>query len=242
MVLHLKSIEKRYASADSEIVVLKDLDLRVAQGDICALVGPSGSGKTSLLGIAAGLEPPTTGSVTLCGTTLDGVSEEQRAALRNKNIGFVFQSFQLIPSLTAEENVMVPAELARRVHARAEARELLVRVGLAGREHHYPNQLSGGEQQRVAIARAFINQPKVLFADEPTGNLDETTAQKVEQLLFDLHEELGTTLIFATHNMHLAQRAKRLFYLEHGGLREAQGASSHVSSSKLHTETLGTQE
>ena len=223
-VLRLTQVQKRYPSGTSEIQVLKDITLELEQGDICALVGPSGSGKTSLLGIAAGLEPPSAGEVEVCQYQLHTLNEEERAQMRNAHIGFVFQSFQLLPSLTAIENVMVPAELAARPRSEKEIREhaseLLGRVGLHSRTHHYPTQLSGGEQQRVALARAFINSPKILLADEPTGNLDETTARSVEDLLFELHAQQNVTLLIATHNLQLAHRAQRLLHVSHGVLRE----------------------
>ncbi|MCL4149687.1 UNVERIFIED_CONTAM: hypothetical protein GTU68_043378 [Idotea baltica] len=219
-VLTLKELHKSFVSGESQIEVLRNVNLELFSGDICSLVGPSGSGKTSLLGIAVGLEEVTKGSVTLCGQSLAELSEDGRARLRNQSIGFVFQSFQLISSLTAIDNVLVPAELLGLSDARVRATELLERVGLAARMNHFPAQLSGGEQQRVAIARAFINEPKLLLADEPTGNLDEETAALVEELLFGLNREHGTTLVIATHNMRLAERTKRILYLEHGKLKE----------------------
>ena len=220
-VLQFENLHKQYKSGQEYIEVLKGVSLDMAPGDICSLVGPSGSGKTTLLGIAVGLETASSGHVRLCGKDLAQLSEEGRAQLRNLNVGFVFQSFQLIPSLTALENVLIPAELSGLRDAKARAQSLLKKVGLADRGHHYPTQLSGGEQQRVSIARAFINEPKILLADEPTGNLDENTAKTVEELLFELHRELGTAVLIATHNQRLAAKAHRMLYLEHGSLRQS---------------------
>jgi putative ABC transport system ATP-binding protein len=189
-------------------------------------VGPSGCGKTTLLGLLAGLDVPTSGTVSLDGHDLGRMSEDARARLRAEKVGFVFQSFQLIPTLTAQENVQVPIELARGDHAEAaaRARELLERVGLAGREHHYPAQLSGGEQQRVAIARAFANEPRILFADEPTGNLDAGTGARIVDLLLGLNRERGTTLVLVTHERDLAERAQRVLHLRDGVAVAAEAA------------------
>jgi putative ABC transport system ATP-binding protein len=201
-VLEVKDLTKTYQSGETELTVLHQVSFTLDEGDTCAIVGPSGSGKTTLLGLCAGLDRSSSGLVALAGVSLDELSEDARAKVRNQFVGFVFQNFQLIPTLTALENVMVPLELRGNGNKtiRREATELLKRVGLGNREHHYPTQLSGGEQQRVALARSFINTPKILFADEPTGNLDAETAEKVESLLFSLNREAGTTLVLVTHS------------------------------------------
>lgn len=196
--------------------MLQDVSFRVDPGELVAIVGPSGSGKTTLLGLLAGLDRPTTGSVVLDGTDLAALEEDERARLRRERIGFVFQSFQLIPTLTARENVQVPLELGGGGGAGARASELLARVGLGGREHHYPAQLSGGEQQRVAIARAFVHSPRILFADEPTGNLDAATGGRIIELLLELNRERGATLVLVTHDPQLAARAGRIIRLADG--------------------------
>lgn len=190
------------------------------KGTTAAIIGPSGSGKTTLLGLCAGLDLPSSGNVLLAGQEITGMNEDERAAFRNRHIGFVFQNFQLIPTLTALENVMVPLELRGNHDVRSEALSLLERVGLKDRAHHYPGQLSGGEQQRVALARAFINRPEILFADEPTGNLDEETGSIVTKLLFDLNQEWGTTLILVTHNPELAALTNRILRIKGGHLME----------------------
>lgn len=192
--------------------------MRIPAGLSVAIVGPSGSGKTTLLGILAGLDSPTSGSVTLRGHKLDAMTEDGRAAIRNQHVGFVFQSFHLIHSFTALENVMMPLELAQRKDARERALNLLDSVGLKDRSKHYPNQLSGGERQRVAIARAFACEPEVLFADEPTGNLDKKTGAKVSQLLFDMNHDRGTTLIIVTHDPNLASQCDRVIHIDGGEL------------------------
>jgi putative ABC transport system ATP-binding protein len=211
-MLEARNLTKTYLSGGRPLVVLKEVSLAVEAGGFLAIVGPSGCGKTTLLGLLAGLDLPSGGSVALDGTDLSALSEDGRARLRGEKIGFVFQTFQLIPTLTAQENVEVPLELARR------ARELLARVGLAGREHHYPAQLSGGEQQRVAIARAFANRPSLLLADEPTGNLDADTGARIIELLVELNRESGTTIVLATHDAELAARAKRTLRLLNGAV------------------------
>ncbi len=198
--------------------MLHEVSFEVAAGSTCAIVGPSGSGKTTLLGLSAGLDTPSHGSVHIGETLLSGLDEDQRAMFRNQHIGFVFQNFQLIPTLTALENVMVPLELRGRKGVRDLAAELLERVGLSERSSHYPTQLSGGEQQRVALARAFINTPSILFADEPTGNLDAETGEMVTRLLFDLNREWGTTLVLVTHNLELAALTGRILGLKSGRL------------------------
>ena len=198
------------------LTVLSGIDLDVAAGSHCAIVGPSGSGKTTLLGLCAGLDRPTTGRVTLDGRHLDELDEDALAALRNATTGFVFQSFQLLPSLTALENVLVPLELRGVRGAQQAAREILGRVGLGDRTGHYPSQLSGGEQQRVALARAFVHRPKILFADEPTGNLDDETSGPIVEMLFELNATAGTALVLVTHDMELARRAGRVVTMRGG--------------------------
>jgi putative ABC transport system ATP-binding protein len=214
-MLHCESLTKTYASGGRELTVVKNISFSLEAGGFLAIVGPSGSGKTTLLGLLAGLDRPTSGSVTLDGDALDRLSEDARARIRGEKVGFVFQSFQLIPTLTALENVQVPLEL-RGMHGSERAAELLERVGLGGRGHHYPAQLSGGEQQRVALARAFSNRPKVLFADEPTGNLDAHTGTTVVDLMGELNRDLGTTLVLVTHDPDLAGRARRTIRLADG--------------------------
>ncbi len=215
-MLEVKNLTKSYGGNDKPLTVLDNVNFTVEPGLTVAIVGASGSGKTTLLGLCAGLDRASSGSVILNQVSLDELNEDQRAAVRSEHVGFIFQSFQLIPTLTALENVMVPLELRGEKNAAAQARELLDRVGLGDREDHYPTQLSGGEQQRVALARAFSNRPKILFADEPTGNLDEETSQKVEKLLFDLNREAGTTLIMVTHDMELANKTQKIIQLKGG--------------------------
>ena len=218
-VLRVEHLTKTYRSGDRTLTVLRDVSLSVHEGSRCAIVGPSGSGKTTLLGLCAGLDRPTSGSVVLNGVTLNDLNEDELAQIRNQCVGFVFQTFQLIPTLTALENVGVPIELRGESRVRRKAIELLNQVGLGNRLDHYPAQLSGGEQQRVSLARAFINQPKILFADEPTGNLDGETAEKISDLLFELNEATGTTLVLVTHNLELAQRTQRIISLKAGSVR-----------------------
>src|SRR5712691_5052197 len=215
-LLSVQHVSKTYQNGAGILTVLNDISFSLAAGETCAIVGPSGSGKTTLLGLCAGLDRPTSGAVTLHDHALNLLSEDELAAVRNTSVGFVFQSFQLIPTLTAVENVMVPVELRGDKQAKALAADLLHRVGLADRLHHYPIQLSGGEQQRVALARAFINQPHILFADEPTGNLDAETSEKVMRLLFDLNTGAGTALVLVTHNVELAQQTQRIIRLRGG--------------------------
>jgi putative ABC transport system ATP-binding protein len=222
-MLHCESLTKTYASGGRELTVVNNISFSLEAGGFLAIVGPSGSGKTTLLGLLAGLDRPTAGSVTLDGDALDRLSEDARARIRGEKVGFVFQSFQLIPTLTALENVQVPLEL-RGVNGRERATELLERVGLGGRGHHYPAQLSGGEQQRVALARAFSNRPKVLFADEPTGNLDARTGATVVDLMGELNRDLGTTLVLVTHDPDLAGRARRTIRLADGAIVADSGA------------------
>jgi putative ABC transport system ATP-binding protein len=215
-MLHSQSLTRTYRSGGRDLTVLKDITFSLEQGGFLAILGPSGSGKTTLLGLLAGLDQPSAGSVYLDGQELGSLSEDQRARLRGEKIGFVFQAFQLIPTLTAQENVQVPLELRGDPHPAARARELLDRVGLAGRGHHYPAQLSGGEQQRVALARAFSSRPKLLFADEPTGNLDAATGATIIDLMVELNRDLGTTLVLVTHDLDLAARARRTIRLADG--------------------------
>ncbi|WP_285059963.1 ABC transporter ATP-binding protein [Pedobacter ginsengisoli] len=215
-ILEVQQVSKIYKSAGKELLVLKEIDFSIQQGSTVAITGPSGSGKTTLLGICAGLDRASSGSVALNNIKLDGLTEDERAAVRNLYVGFIFQNFQLMPTLTALENVMVPMELRKQKDVKARAMELLDKVGLADRSHHYPVQLSGGEQQRVSLARAFSNRPAVLFADEPTGNLDGETGEKIEKMLFELNREAGTTLIIVTHDMDLASRTSRVIKLKSG--------------------------
>ncbi|HXG44454.1 MAG TPA: ABC transporter ATP-binding protein [Gemmatimonadales bacterium] len=224
-MIRCQHLTKHYLSAGRPLVVLKDITLEIAAGSVVAIAGPSGSGKTTLLALLAGLDRPTAGEVWVDGRNLAALDEDALARFRGEQVGFVFQSFHLIPTLTARENVQVPLEL-RGEEAEARARELLARVGLAGREHHYPAQLSGGEQQRVAVARAFSNRPKLLFADEPTGNLDRQTGATVIELLLELNREFGTTTVLVTHDIELARRAGRVIRLLDGRVvaDEAGGA------------------
>jgi len=216
-------LTKTYTNAGRELTVVDSVSFELAEGETCAVVGPSGSGKTTVLGLCAGLDRPTSGSVRLAGIALEQQSEDRLAEIRNQHVGFVFQTFQLIPTLTALENVMVPAELRRDRKAGERARTLLEVTGLGDRIAHYPAELSGGEQQRVALARAFINKPHVLFADEPTGNLDADTSHLVVKLLFDLNRESGTTLLLVTHDLELAGEADRIIRLR-GGRIESDSA------------------
>ena len=217
-ILKVEHLSKVFKSGDLDVNVLSDISFAIEAGSTCAIVGPSGSGKTTLIAICAGLERPSEGSVAFDGVAMQQASEEDLARLRNQSVGFIFQNFQLLPSLTALENVMVPAEIRGENHARSRAADLLQRVGLGGRLQHYPVQLSGGEQQRVAIARAFINQPKILFADEPTGNLDADTGREIIRLIFDLNATRGTTLLLVTHDRELTRLARRTIRLRGGRL------------------------
>ena len=217
-MLNVSRLTKQYhsASKDHALTVLDDVSFELEAGDTFSIVGPSGSGKTTLLGLCAGLDRATSGSVALNGVLLDSLSEDERADVRNRYVGFVFQNFQLIPTLTALENVMVPLELRGEAGAENAAREWLGKVGLADRLHHYPAQLSGGEQQRVCIARAFSNNPKILFADEPTGNLDSENAAGIVDLIFDLNRTVNTTLVLVTHDLELAKRTGRVLKIKGG--------------------------
>jgi putative ABC transport system ATP-binding protein len=233
IILSVEHLNKLFKSGDQSVTILHDISLAIEEGSACAIVGPSGSGKTTLIAICAGLERPSDGAVLLNGTAMHSASEEELSRVRNQLVGFVFQSFQLLPSLTALENVMVPAEIRGENHARSRAEDLLRQVGLAARTHHYPIQLSGGEQQRVAIARAFMNRPRILFADEPTGNLDSETAREIVRLIFQLNAQAGTTLVLVTHDRELTEQANRVISLKGGRVlsdtRKETGAS-HVAN------------
>lgn len=217
-ILEVNQLRKTFTSGSKELTVLKHISFNIESGTSCAIVGPSGSGKTTLLGLCAGLDQPSSGSVTLKGRNISSMDESDLSEVRNRQIGFVFQSFQLISTLTALENVMVPIELRGTPYREVEKKaiDLLNEVGLGDRLDHYPNQLSGGEQQRVGLARAFIHQPDVLFADEPTGNLDGETGAQIEQLLFELNEKQGTTLVIVTHDKTLAEKCDRTIELKNG--------------------------
>ncbi len=215
-VLSVQRLTKIYPTAAGSLTVLKDISFELAQGATCSILGPSGSGKTTLLGLCAGLDQPTSGSVVLDGIALADIDEDERARVRNEHVGFVFQNFQLIPTLTALENVTVPMELRGDRSAEKLGVELLQRVGLAERIAHYPAQLSGGEQQRVALARAFINRPKILFADEPTGNLDSETSQSIIEIMLELNAKLNTALVLVTHDVDVARATERTIRLRNG--------------------------
>ena len=223
-ILEVRNLSSTYASAGRPLTVLAEVSFAIARRETCAIVGPSGSGKTTLLGLCAGLDAPTGGLVRVNGVTLNDLTENERALLRNEHIGFVFQNFQLLPNLTALENVMLPVELRGERAAGNQAERLLARVGLGDRLGHYPAQLSGGEQQRVALARAFINRPHILFADEPTGNLDAETAATVVELMFQMNDELDTALVLVTHDLELARRTERILRLRGGRLVEDSAA------------------
>jgi putative ABC transport system ATP-binding protein len=218
IVLKTSGLGKKVSSPEGALTILDQVNIEVSPGESVALIGPSGAGKTTLLALLAGLDRPTTGQVWLCGEDLTGMDEDGRARVRGNHVGFVFQSFHLVPSLTALENVMLPLELTGDKGAETKAREALTSVGLAARTTHYPKQLSGGEKQRVAIARAFVTQPEILFADEPTGNLDTASGDRVADLLFDLNQQFNTTLVLVTHDRQLAQRCDRVLELEAGKL------------------------
>ncbi|MGY5453305.1 ABC transporter ATP-binding protein [Agarivorans sp. MS3-6] len=216
IIINADGLNHHVVTPGGNLSLLNDIHLKIEQGESLAIVGASGSGKTTLLSILAGLDSATNGIIHLCGEDLTRLDEEQRARLRRDNVGFIFQQFLLVPALTALENVMLPAELKGLANAKQIAEQWLEKVGLAERHHHYPNQLSGGEQQRVAIARAFISQPKVLFADEPSANLDNTNGQIIEDLLFELNQQSGTTLVLVTHELKLAERCARQITLQAG--------------------------
>ena len=219
-ILQAQGLNKTYPSGDGSLTVLKEVSFSLMAGSTCAIIGPSGSGKTTLLGLCAGLDQPSEGKVILNGIELGALDEDGRARVRNECVGFVFQSFQLLPTLTALENVMVPLDLRGTNESRKEAIDLLEKVGLGGRVSHFPAQLSGGEQQRVALARAFINRPQILFADEPTGNLDGETGYKIIEMLFDLNAATRATLVLVTHEVEIAERAQRIIRLRGGAIVE----------------------
>ncbi|MEI6357793.1 MAG: ABC transporter ATP-binding protein [Verrucomicrobiota bacterium] len=217
-ILETRALTKTYGRAGSTLTVLRDVDLSLARGDTLAIVGPSGSGKTTLLGLCAGLDSPSSGTVALAGHDLGPLDEDARARVRNDHVGFIFQNFQLLSTLTALENVLVPLELRGHGADRKQAEQLLAKVGLGERMHHHPAQLSGGEQQRVALARAFVNRPQILFADEPTGNLDGDTARLVVDMVFDLNAAAGTALVLVTHDLELAKRCRHVVRLRNGAV------------------------
>jgi putative ABC transport system ATP-binding protein len=229
-VLQALGLSKQVTSPEGPLTILDRADLQIERGETIAIVGASGAGKSTLLGLLAGLDVPTEGQVWLDGTELTALDEDGRAALRADRVGFVFQSFHLVPSLTALENVMLPLELAGAANPAQAAREALQTVGLEPRRRHYPHQLSGGEKQRVAIARAFVVQPSILFADEPTGNLDQKTGEQVVDLLFHLNSESGTTLVLVTHDLNLAARCQRIYYMEGGRFVDGPEAQSRKHS------------
>ncbi len=229
-MIQVQNLVKKVDTSEGELTILNGIDLDIADGEAVAIVGASGSGKSTLLGLMAGLDAATSGDVLLDGNSLASLDEEQRALLRGQLVGFVFQSFQLLPSLTALENVMLPTELKGDEQARDKARQLLERVGLNDRWHHYPNQLSGGEQQRVAIARAFASEAPILFADEPTGNLDTTTGSRIIELLFDLNREFSTTLVLVTHDDRLAEKCGRAVRLVAGEIVSDEKTGAQVSA------------
>ena len=222
-ILKVQNLSKTYKSGDHDLNVLNNVSFEVDKGQSFAIVGPSGSGKTTLLGLCAGLDTTDQGEVWLCGSNLFDLDEDGRALLRNQNVGFVFQDFQLLPTLTALENVVVPLELRGAKKAKEQGKELLAKVGLQEREAHYPSQLSGGEQQRVALARAFANRPLILFADEPTGNLDDDTGTRIEDLLFELNKEHGTALVIVTNDLELAKKTDKSIRLRSGKIEETVG-------------------
>lgn len=239
VVLHAENLTKIYRSGEKELKVLDDISFSVDQGNSISIIGPSGSGKTTLLGLCAGLDTPTSGTISLMGFKLNAMSEDDRAYIRNQYVGFVFQNFQLLSTLTALENVMVPLELRGDKNVMPKAKDLLARVGLGDRMHHYPTQLSGGEQQRVAMARAFITDPRILFADEPTGNLDEENADHIRELLFGMNKEVGTTLVLVTHNLELAQRTQRILKMRGGRLEEDSRSAADDPRSTVYAKSTG---
>jgi putative ABC transport system ATP-binding protein len=233
-MLIARNLTKEYQSGDHTIAVLRDVSFEIPQGEFVAIVGPSGSGKTTLLGLLAGLDAPTRGTVELDGRPFSTLDEDARARVRGEKVGFVFQSFQLVPTLTALENVQVPLELRGEPGAPARARELLQRVGLGDRMHHVPAQLSGGEQQRVALARAFVNRPRILFADEPTGNLDSDNGARIVELIESLNRESGSTVVLVTHDLDLAARTQRVIRLA-DGVVISDGASGAAGAARRQT-------
>lgn len=230
VILNVSNLTQSFTTGNHALTVLDNINFSIEEGSICSIVGPSGSGKTTLVGLCAGLDRPVQGSITLNNISLGELDEDERADLRNKYVGFVFQTFQLISTLTALENVMVPLELrgVSSAKVRQNAKDLLSSVGLADRLHHYPTQLSGGEQQRVAIARAFINEPDILFADEPTGNLDAETGETIENLLFKLNKDHGTTLVLVTHDLELAGKCERIIELKNGEIYKDEKLTNSV--------------
>ena len=226
IVLQAENLTKTYKSGSGSITVLDSVSFTANEGNSLSIIGPSGSGKTTLLGLCAGLDVPSMGTVSLMGYKLNAMSEDDRAYIRNQYIGFVFQNFQLLPTLTALENVMVPLELRGEKGVTSRAKELLDRVGLKDRMHHYPSQLSGGEQQRVAVARAFINSPRILFADEPTGNLDDENSHHITDILFGINQEQRTTLILVTHNLELARKTETIIRMRGGKLVEEKPSAA----------------
>jgi putative ABC transport system ATP-binding protein len=228
-ILNIRGLSKIYQNGGRTLTVLDNITFFVEAGQTMSIVGPSGSGKTTLLGLCAGLDRPSSGIVELNNIRMNDLNEDQRAQIRNKYVGFIFQNFQLMPTLTAIENVMVPLELRREKNIRNRAYDLLEKVSLADRANHYPVQLSGGEQQRVSMARAFSTSPRILFADEPTGNLDEEASNNVVKLLFDLNREAGTTLILVTHNLELASQTRRIISLKGGRVVSDENTHAHAS-------------
>lgn len=219
MILQVQHVFKNYQIGDHKIPVLNNINFEIEEGSTVSIVGPSGSGKTTLLGLCAGLDQSSEGDIILNGIKLTGLSEDKLAQVRNEHVGFVFQNFQLLPTLTALENVLVPMELRGMRNKQKEALELLEKVGLSARADHYPSQLSGGEQQRVSLARAFANKPKILFADEPTGNLDAETSAIIEDMLFQLNKESGTTLVIVTHDLDLAAKTQKIIPIKGGKIQ-----------------------
>ena len=238
-MLVTRELTKEYRSGTSTLAVLRDVSFEIAQGSFVAIVGPSGSGKTTLLGLLAGLDLPSRGSVILDHADLTKLDEDARAKLRGEKVGFIFQSFQLIPTLTAAENVQVPLELRGRADAAERAQDLLSRVGLGDRTDHFPAELSGGEQQRVAIARAFANEPRILFADEPTGNLDGTTGARIVELLDELNRESGATVVIVTHDLTLAEHAQRIIRLKDGLVVEDRPSRSAAPAANTPAPSTG---
>lgn len=230
-MLKVENLEKRVSTQEQELTILSDVSFELSEGDSLAIVGASGSGKSTLLSLLAGLDSASKGSIRLAEYTLDDLDEDARAEVRAKYVGFIFQSFHLLPGLTALENVMLPIELKNKAAAKEQALDILHKVDLSHRLNHYPNQLSGGEQQRVAIARAFASEPKLLFADEPTGNLDSANGEKITELLFDLNQQFGTTLVLVTHDQKLAERCERQITLNAGSI-----ASDNVVQGKKYVD------
>lgn len=236
-IIRTESISKQVRTADHDLTILNDISLQVEAGQSVAIIGPSGAGKSTLLGLLAGLDTPTTGKIWLGENDITATNEEGRAAIRAQMVGFVFQTFQLLGSLTALENVSLPMELSGQADARNKAIEYLAKVGLSNRTSHYPKQLSGGEQQRVALARAFACSPKILFADEPTGNLDQATGKKISDLLFDLNQQSDTTLVLVTHEQRLAKRCESIITIDDGQLVSHVYAAPSESASAVKAET-----